>query len=813
MKRYTTLWLLLILMLAMLAGCGEVDLPTEILTRPTATPTATLTPTATSTPTPTATATPTPTLTPTPMPSEALAQAERAYHIGDWPTAEALYNRLLPLSSISQEQAVAAMLGLGRTRLASGDAEGAIPVLRTVVSDTVQSAQAVAAHLALADALVQVGQHGEAAPHYQAVLNAYPVLAPYARLWIGDAQYAAGDYAAALATYEAALAEAETASDQVYLWEKIALTHATAGREEEALAAYDAILEIAQIAAYRARIMYQAAETARAFGSTAEAYRRMHELITAYPTAAQAHDALVQLVNAGEPVDEMLRGYINYHAGAYGPAVQAYYRALAADPDLGGEPYYYIGSSYLEAGSYELALDAFQTLDEYPDDPYWGGAWMGKARALRQLGRTDDAVAAYRELAKIRPEHPRAPEALQAAAKILADTGAFAEAAEAYLDLANRYPDDAGAPDARFRAGLLRYRAEDLPGAQAAWRDLTVWYPADDRAQAAHFWLGKSYLAAGQTISATEALSQAQHIDPWAFYGLRAQDLRLGRPPFAQQGPAPTVCGSAAEQQAAEQWLADWLELESAVDVGRLPAELQSDPRLRRGSLLLRLGRFDEGRGELEALREATVGDALAQYRLALYYRDIGLYRSSIIAAATVWRLSPVFDFAELPRFLGCLIYPTYYDDLVEQEAARMDFDPLVVYALLRQESLFEGSATSWAAAHGLMQVIPPTGAQIAQALGWPPNYETPDLYRPMVSVRFGVWYLAEQRDALDQNLFAAMAAYNGGPGNSARWWAAADQDPDLFVELITFSETRTYVTRIREHYARYRWLYRESGE
>ena len=69
------------------------------------------------------------------------------------------------------------------------------------------------------------------------------------------------------------------------------------------------------------------------------------------------------------------------------------------------------------------------------------------------------------------------------------------------------------------------------------------------------------------------------------------------------------------------------------------------------------------------------------------------------------------------------------------------------------------------------MQVIPPTGAAIAQALDWPPDYETSDLYRPMVSVRFGVWYLAEQRDAIEDNLFAGMAAYNGGPGNSAVWW------------------------------------------
>jgi len=73
--------------------------------------------------------------------------------------------------------------------------------------------------------------------------------------------------------------------------------------------------------------------------------------------------------------------------------------------------------------------------------------------------------------------------------------------------------------------------------------------------------------------------------------------------------------------------------------------------------------------------------------------------------------------------------------------------DPLLVLALIRQESLFESLATSHAAAHGLMQVIPATGAQIAAELGWPPGYGTGDLYRPYVSLRFGTYYLAQQRD------------------------------------------------------------------
>ncbi|HEY89369.1 MAG TPA: lytic transglycosylase domain-containing protein, partial [Thermoflexia bacterium] len=63
---------------------------------------------------------------------------------------------------------------------------------------------------------------------------------------------------------------------------------------------------------------------------------------------------------------------------------------------------------------------------------------------------------------------------------------------------------------------------------------------------------------------------------------------------------------------------------------------------------------------------------------------------------------------------------------------------------------------------------------------------------------------LAQQRERFEGELYPALAGYNGGPGNAARWWEAAGEDRDLFVELIGFQETRTYVERITEHYEKY---------
>jgi len=741
------------------------------------------------------------------MPDEVLADAEHAYHIGDWDTAKTLYGRLLPLSSITQEEAQSAMLGLGQTLLARGDYAEAIALLQDLVAATPQLAEA---HLYLADALRASGDPLAAAEHYDVVAQAYPLLAHPAREWQGDALYAAGMFEEARDAYNLALAAADTNSKKAFLGEKLGLTYAALNDYAAAMNAYDGILNVAQIAGYRARIMAQAADTALIFGDAAEAYRRMQVLIATYPAQAPAHPALVKLVNAGQPVDEMLRGMVNYHAKAYDPAIAAFTRVINASADHGGEPRYYIGLSHLGAGNHAQALSAFETLlRNYVGDAYWGSGWIGKAQALAALGRIDEAVTAYRALPAELPDHPRAAEALRSAAALLERAGRLTEAAALYLEMAEAYTNDENAPVARFRAALLHYRDGNPSTAQETWYDLVRWYPYSKQAQGARFWLGKTHLQAGNVVSATEMLSEAVAIGPWDFYGLRAADLLKGREPFVFSDAPIASCDTPEDQAAAEVWLAGWLGLESSEGIATLPPALLDNVYLRRGTLLLRLGHFDEGRADLEALRQATSEDALTQYRLALYFRDVGLYRSSIIAASTVWRLSGAPPIQEAPRFLGCLIYPTYYSELVEPEAAARNLSPLFVYALLRQESLFEGYATSFAAAHGLMQVIPPTGQEIYNALGWPPGYSTPDLYRPMVSVHYGVWYLARQRDYIDGNLFAGMAAYNGGPGNSKRWWTAANADQDLFVELIGFAETRTYVERIREHYARYAWLYR----
>ncbi len=154
------------------------------------------------------------------------------------------------------------------------------------------------------------------------------------------------------------------------------------------------------------------------------------------------------------------------------------------------------------------------------------------------------------------------------------------------------------------------------------------------------------------------------------------------------------------------------------------------------------------------------------------------------------------------------LAYPAVYPEIVNAQASLNKFSPFLLLALVRQESFYDSRAVSPANASGLTQVVPDTATGIAESLG-ETNFRISDLLRPKVSLRFGAHYLGVQLEQLGGDIPAALAAYNGGPGNATRWQQAAPgSDPDAFLESIDFSETRAYVELVLENYAVYLYAY-----
>ncbi|MCH8961900.1 MAG: lytic transglycosylase domain-containing protein [Bacteroidetes bacterium] len=174
---------------------------------------------------------------------------------------------------------------------------------------------------------------------------------------------------------------------------------------------------------------------------------------------------------------------------------------------------------------------------------------------------------------------------------------------------------------------------------------------------------------------------------------------------------------------------------------------------------------------------------------MARFFHSVGLTDLSARAATRLLTALADSATAEAPVDLWRLAYPAPFVELVREASDAEGAPDVLVLALLRQESFFDPRAGSTAGAVGLAQVIPPTGREIADALGVE-SFEVEQLFRPVVSLRFGAYYLQEQMQAFGESAQYALAAYNAGPGNVLRYEGVPP-----------FRETRRYVERVMARY------------
>ena len=771
---------------------------------------------------PAPTDTPVPTSTPTPDPAALIQQAEQAAFNGDDGQAVALYNQALGmLPDPNGDSALRARLAIGRSQLNAGDVAGAIGTLTALVSASLSDTVSSDAHVLLGHAAGTSGDAAGAIGHYDAALAAGDAISPYLNLWLGDAYVTANQPLSAVVPYQHSLEGAASLQQILARREKLALAYQLAGQFSAALEQYDAILAVSQIPTYRARILWESVQVLQAMGQGDVAHGRMRDVVTNYPNSSAAFSALQALLQADQVVDELQRGIVDYYNGAYEAAQQAFKRAIVADSRT-NEIRYWAALNYIALGS---AADAYRNLNEIigsgPDAARYGDAMIKKGDLMAAADDTDNAAATYRELAANAPADALAPAALQKVGRIYEQDNLIEQSAQAYLAAQATYPHAEGAAESLLRGAIGLYRLGRYQEAISQTATLISAYPQGKEAALAQLWLGKAQIASGQVVSGQATLTTLAQARPDDYEGTRAAELAadVTRAPLSLeygQVLTATALTSAVAQSEAETWLRARLGISETVDIRALQADLQADGRMLRGSELWRLGFKSEAREEFESLRADFGTDALAMYQLALYFRDIGLYRSSIGAADTLMHLANAATIAETPAFIAGLIYPIYYPDLIAAQSAEFALDPLLVAGLVRQESLYEPFAVSGAAAYGLMQVVPPTGKEINAALDWPPNYSERDLTRPYVSLRFGTYYLSKQRSFLEGDLYAALAAYNGGPGMGLRWQERSGGDPDVFFMTMPldgsgYRETQQYIRTVGANYAIYHRLYDEA--
>ena len=339
------------------------------------------------------------------------------------------------------------------------------------------------------------------------------------------------------------------------------------------------------------------------------------------------------------------------------------------------------------------------------------------------------------------------------------------KALELALSAANRSGD--WVPDAHWWAGLVAWRlhqydvAAEQFAALANSRTGSNWLVS-----AGAYWAARAYLVDRQPDKVV-AMLQLAAAQPMTFYGVLGQEAL------------------------ALEHVIDWRIPNASAEVAR---EILKVPAARRGLALMQIGQERRGLGDLKRVFSRMPPDMLKtlmayadneqiaalsyQIGLALNKRD-GHWHSAALFPLPAWEPSGGFQ-----------------------------VDRALIFALMRQESNFKIQAKSRAGARGLMQLMPGTAGFISgkRYRGW----RRDKLYDPELNVTLGQKYIRHLLDtpAIDQNLFMAVAAYNGGPGNLRKWMRGMDfrNDPLLFIESIPNRETRDYVEKVLANY----WIYRD---
>ena len=781
-------WLVILELGLLLTACSALAEPP-----PTPTPEPTIPPTATPEPT----ATPAFVFGPDPF-----SQGMIARRNGDYARAIAAFQTTLN-SKPAPELAAEAQFRLGEVYWLYNDDDRAAAALNAYLQSNPNGAHAAETHAFLADAYRALKDYPNAFAQLKIYRNLSPTLAGDTDATIADLMIIAGDGANAVAQYDRALQDPNlSTATKINIHMRVADFYSGSAQPALAAARYDAALALATDARTRADLDLRAGESYAAAGLMDQAIARWTEAFVKYPEQTGAYKSLIDLINRNIAVDDFQRGYVDYYAGANDPAITAFQNHLKSDSPREGEAHYYIGSAYARKGAYSQAIAEFDIIIKtLPKDKRVADAYLGKASAQGILGKVDDAVATYKKFAATFPDDAVADDALWRAAQLLDRVKRYGDAANVYFEVQSKYPTRENASTALFLAGYNHYRLKDYKTAMTRWQALVKDYPKSTHYARALFWLGKAAQARGQNDAKTY-WTQAGALAP-SYYQWRAKDTlnppKTGTPNY---DPARYAMDNPTDRADFDKWLAGWSKGNGVP--GNLDAATRGDLRFRRGAELLRLDRTVEARREFTSLISAKQDDARALYALALYLRDNNLFSLSMDCAEKLARLAEQAGAPAAPRLLWMLRYPTYYGDLVLAESKTNQVDPLLYFALLRQESNFNPWATSSADARGLGQIMPATARDIAQRLSVK-NFALDQLYLPYVSIRFGVWYFAQDLKRFDEPVWA-LAAYNAGTGRAQRW-----QQPDLdfAIEEIELSETNLYVRLVYSNWRTYQQIYR----
>jgi soluble lytic murein transglycosylase len=460
----------------------------------------------------------------------------------------------------------------------------------------------------------------------------------------------------------------------------------------------------------------------------------------------------------------------------YAKAAEAYARAPYT-PRNG----YRIGRGRQLGGTAGTTQAYQQLVQTFPDA-------LETGLALMRLAKIVEPQSALAYLDQVMNRFPdRTDEALLEKAKILDQLGSAKSAMEVRQTLLSRYGNSDAAAELRWTLAQERAAAKDYENAWKWAEPIPNQNPESEIAPQAAFWVGKWALQLGKQQEAKTALEFVLSRYPESYYAWRSASL-LGwnvgdfntvrdlnpavvRPVVRPALPAGSDTLKELHQLGQEQDAWTLWQAEFKNPMQPTVAEQFTD-----GVMRLGVGDYLDGIFMVSFLSQRETPEEQAQYR------DLKRQKS-------FWQA----------------LYPFPYLEPIEAWSQERRLNPLLVTALIRQESRFMSKIQSPVGATGLMQVMPDTAAWIAKQI----KLKQYNLNDPNDNIKLGTWYLDYTHREYANNSMFAVASYNAGPNAVAGWMQKkAGMDLDQFVEEIPYDETRGYVKSVFENYWNYLRLY-----
>lgn len=540
---------------------------------------------------------------------------------------------------------------------------------------------------------------------------------------------------------------------------------------ERAAVFFNSVRELAPESNFATGSAYYLGNIAFAAGDNKQALALWREYLLRSPDGRFAKECLHELEAnpefVAQPSDYLLFAHAYFAAGDYQNAIKNWNLSGSA----GSSDWLKRATSYVRIGQLKAATDSlFDGIKSHPLD---AGIVPLATMLCRPLSRQDTINVWKFILAS-------APKARDASLYNLAIRSSQPEASTYFKLLLKEHPTSAFAPESSWWLAWEQIKGGRSGEALAICRQAERDYSHTKAAPRLAFWQGKLLERLGRKAEAQSAYNRAAVNYPGTYYGWRAVARAAA---LSGRGDRGWTTYPQRQLLAPEHRGWNWPQ-PPAEAIEQMGATI---------SLLAELQQFDEC---LELLPERA--DPLVK---AFFLARLNLPLEAINEMARNLGGAPHHNSA------WQLAYPLLYAPEIATETRVRGIDPLLVQALIREESRYNHMAVSSSHALGLMQLLPGTAYGVAKRLGV--HLASPaDIHRPEINVKLGVDYLGYVLGRFNGNALFAVASYNGGPNAVKRWSQQFSGDLDTFVESIPYRETRDYVRKVFSSFWNYEAVY-----